>query len=224
MNARRNGVVVSALFAVSCGGSTTAPMRSAVVDAAAASEGANDDARDLGVLGAADTSAGSSIDTGSAESCGSALSFQIIAAAGVDPGSFCTYGCYWIQKIVFTSGSTQVTADDIATPNCTPFCDACDVKPICHSCPGINPLPAAGVSYDWDGSYWGNGTCGAEVCRGPRLCVQPGHYTGEFCAMRGSTESGRCTPSQGIGSDDVSCSTVDFDLPSTATIAVELGP
>lgn len=224
MKTGRYGLAISALSALGCGGSTTTKMQPAVVDAAADFEVTDEAAQYVGVFVNAETSTGSSSDTGSAESCGSALSFKIVAAAGIDPGSFCTYGCYGVEEIVFTSGPAQVTADDIEYPNCTPLCDACGMTPPCHSCPGVNPLPSAGFSYDWDGSYWGNGTCGVQACRGPRLCAPPGHYTGEFCAVRGSTDSGRCTPSQGLGSQDVSCSTVEFDLPSTATIAVELGP
>jgi hypothetical protein len=224
MKIRRYGLAISALSALGCGGSTTTRLQPAVVDAATNPEVTNDAAQDLDDFANTETFPGSSTDTGNSGSCGSALSFQIVAAAGIDSGSFCTYGCYGVEKIVFTSGSAQVTADDIAYPNCTPLCGACGTTPICHSCSGINPLPPAGVSYDWDGAYWGNGTCGAQACRGPRLCAPPGHYTGEFCAVRGSTDSGRCTPSQGVGSQDVSCSTVEFDLPSTATITVELGP
>jgi hypothetical protein len=224
MKAPRHGPAISALIALGCGGATTAKIRPTVVDALASPGAASDAAQELDVLASAETGAGSSGDTGSAGSCGSAIAFEIVAIAGIDPGSFCTYGCYGIQEIIFTSASAQFTADDIAYPNCTRLCDACGATPACHSCPGINPFPPEGISYNWDGSYWGNGTCGTQPCRGPQQCAPSGRYTGEFCAMRGSTASGRCAPSQGVGSQDLSCTTVEFDLPSTSTIAVELGP
>jgi len=49
-----------------------------------------------------------------------------------------------------------------------------------------------------------------------------GHYTGTFCAMRGSVVGSHCTPLQ--GTQATACATVEFDLPSTATIAVAIGP
>jgi hypothetical protein len=181
---------------------------------------------DVNVFVDAEIVAGESSDTGSAGWCGSRLSFQIVAASGVDPDSFCTYGCNVIEKIAFSSGSFQVTADDIAQPNCELLCDACSTRPLCHSCFGINPFPSLGINYTWDGHHWPSGTCGdSQSCRGPQVCAPAGHYTGEFCALRGSTDSGgRCTPAQGLGSQDVSCAVVEFDLPSTATFTIELGP
>lgn len=224
MNGWRNRIAVAALLVGGCSRTSTDRMPPALVDAATDPEVAGESARDVRVPEEAESSAGSSNDTGSVGACGSGISFQIVAALGVDPGSFCTYGCNLIQKITFTSGSSQVTADDIAQPNCVPLCDACDKVPACHSCVGINQFPLAGVGYDWDGSYRASATCGAQACRGPQVCAPAGHYIGEFCALRGTTVSGRCTPSQGLGSQDVSCSTVEFDLPSTATFTVELGP
>jgi hypothetical protein len=216
---------VLVLIAVGCGRSGTARTPPVVIDSAPALDLGSDAAGDVAAVVDTGTSAASPSDGGPTESCGSALSFQIVAGAGIDPGSFCTYGCHAIERIVFTSGSTQVTADDIEYSDCVPLCDACGAfLPPCHSCIGINPFPSEGVSYGWDGSYWGRGTCGTQPCRGPRLCAPAGHYTGQFCAMRGSTVSGRCTPSQGIGSQDVACGVAELDLPSTATITVEIGP
>ncbi len=251
MKMGRHGLVLVAFSLLGCGRSDTTRRDSAVADHSADSEVNSDAALDIpafedadsssdaaagpevnldaawdvGVFVDAEISADGSSDSGTAGSCGSRLSFQIVAATGVDPGSFCTYGCNWIERIAFTSGSFQVTADDIAQPACVPLCDTCDKLPDCHSCVGINPFPATGLNYVWDGHYFPSGTCGGgQSCRGPQVCAPAGHYTGEFCALRGTTVSGRCTPSQGLGSQDVSCTTVELDLPSTATFTVELGP
>lgn len=212
------------MMVAGCGRRSVDLLPPGVADATMASDGSSDSPGESGALGDTEDSTGGSPDAASAGSCGSRISFQVIAAAGVDPGSFCTYGCNTIANITFTSGSTQVTADDIASPNCVSLCDTCGTLAICHSCAGISPFPFAGISYDWDGSYWASGTCGGQPCRGPQVCAPAGHYTGEFCALRGTTVSGRCTPSQGTPSGDVSCSTVELDLPSTETITVELGP
>jgi hypothetical protein len=186
----------------------------------AAATGIEGSVRDMG--GAADTraSANDSGDAGSAGQCGSQITFQI-AAAPAD--SFCAYNCDSLSTIAFTSGSTQLLADDISYPLCAAICDSCDARPLCPPCPGIRPFPAAGFNYHWDGSYFpSGGTCGEQPCRGPRLCARAGHYTGTFCAMRGTVSRDHCTPLQFM--QDMACSTVEFDLPSTMTVAVELGP
>jgi len=222
MKACPYGLAVVQLIAVGCGRSGTARTSPVPIDAAPALDLGSDGAEDVAAVVDTETSAAGPSDGGAAESCGTALSFRIVAAAGIDAGSFCTYGCYAIEKIVFTSGSTYVAADDIAPSSCVPLCNACDAIPPCHSCFGFNPFPSEGVSISWDGSYWGRGTCGTERCVGPRLCAPAGHYTGQFCALRGSTASGRCT--QDIDFHDVACGTVELDLPSTATMTVEIGP
>jgi hypothetical protein len=224
LNPCRHGIAALALVSATCGRLGPARTPAATADGAADLDLGGGAAGDGGALEEAASPAGGSIDTAPFGDCGSALSFQIVAAAGTDPGSFCTYGCYAVEEIVFTADSVQVTAEDIAPPNCVSLCDACSATPPCHSCPGISPFPSTGVNYRWDGAYWVSGTCGAQACRGPRVCAPTGHYAGRFCAIRGSTVSGRCTPRQGVGSEDVSCATIEFDLPSTAAIAVELGP
>jgi hypothetical protein len=165
-------------------------------------------------------SANDSADTGPAGQCGSQVTFQIAAAA---PDSLCAYGCDTVSTITLASGSSQLSAADIAYPLCEAVCDSCDARPLCPSCPGISPFPAAGISRTWDGSYLpSGGTCGTQPCRGPRVCAPAGHYTGTFCAMRGSVVGSHCTPLQ--GTQATACATVEFDLPSTATIAVAIGP
>ncbi len=224
MKARRLGFAAVALVVVGCGRTSLEWSPPARSDAAMVSDGSGDSTRDEGALADAHADAGSPSDVGAAGSCGSRISFSIVAAAGVDPGSFCTYGCNSIGEIAFANNDIQLTTDDVVAPNCVSLCDACGSPTLCHSCSGIGLFPSAGVNYTWDGSHWATGICGANSCRGPRLCAPAGHFAGTFCAWRGTTVSGRCTPSQGSPGADVSCTTVEFDLPSTESITVELGP
>jgi len=214
---RRCSAALLILVVVGCGRTGMNSLSHATTDATI---GTDSWLRDTGGLVDTGVLASDSRDAGAAGLCGSGISFQIAAAPGVDPDSFCTAGCSVVAKTTFTFGSTQISADDISEPNCVALCEQCDVTPICHSCIGIGLLPAAGFKFSWDGSYRTSaGTCGGRPCRGPRLCAPAGRYTGEFCILRGSVSGGRCFPSQ-----DTSCSTVEFDVPSTATIAVEIGP
>ena len=189
-----------------------------------AATGTDTSVGDIGGVTDPRTSTSDSGDNGDSGPCGSQVVFKILPLPGVDPNSFCSYGCYGLSTITFTSAFTQLTADDIAQPTCVPLCDECDGVVIsgCHSCPSGFPLFLAVDfhNYSWDGSYFTKSTCGGgKVCQGPQLCASAGHYTGEFCALRGSVSGNYCTPLQ-----EAACTTVEFDLPSTATIAVELGP
>jgi len=57
-------------------------------------------------------------------------------------------------------------------PHAPAFCDACDKLPDCHGCSGgINPFPAAGIDYAWDGHYFPSGTCAGKSCREPEVCA-----------------------------------------------------
>jgi len=205
------------LILIGCGRTAMNGTPSTTMDAATAVDSS---VADLG--GFADTRifANDSGDAGSAGYCGSQVTFQIAAAPAE---SFCTYGCDTLSTMAFASQVARFTASDIAQPICVAICDQCDALPLCHSCPGSGPFPATGISRVWDGSYFARGgTCGTRPCRGPRLCAPSGHYFGEFCAMRGVVSDNYCTPLQFI--QDEACTTVEFDLPSTTTVAVEIGP
>ena len=210
--------MVAALVLAGCGRTALDITPPTTADAATGTDGL---VADTGGLADTRASANDSGDTGSAGQCGSQVTFQIAATPAE---SFCAYGCDTLGTIAFASATTRLTAGDIAEPLCVALCDHCDALPLCHSCIGFRPFPATGFNYSWDGSYFATGgTCGTQPCRGPHLCAPAGHYTGEFCAMRGSASvssySYGCTPAQ-----DTACRTVEFDLPSTTTIAVELVP
>ena len=202
------------LILIGCGRTAMNGTPSTTMDAATAVDSS---VADLG--GFADTRifANDSGDAGSAGYCGSQVTFQIAAAPAE---SFCAYGCDTLSTMAFASQSARFTASDIAQPICVAICDQCDALPFCHSCPGPGPFPATGIRRVWDGSYFASGgTCGARACRGPRLCAPAGHYIGEFCARRGVVSDNYCTLQP-----DTACATVEFDLPATTTVAVELGP
>jgi hypothetical protein len=214
--ARRH--LVAVLVLAGCGRTALDNTPPTTADAATGTDGL---VWDTGGFADTRASANNSGDTGSAGQCGSQVTFQIVATP---TESFCAYGCDNLWTIAFASGLTRLTASDVAESTCLATCDQCDARPVCPPCAGFLPFPATGFNYSWDGSYFATGgTCGTLPCRGSHLCASPGHYTGEFCAMRGSASvssySYGCTPTQ-----DTACRTVEFDLPSTTTIAVDLGP
>jgi hypothetical protein len=61
--------------------------------------------------------------------------------------------------------------------------------------------------------------CGPAIACESLGCAPPGHYTAEFCATSVGADAGvTCFPGA------QSCTTVEFDLPSTAHTAVQLQP
>jgi hypothetical protein len=176
-------------------------------------------------------------DAGLAGQCATQIAFQVSAAPGVDPATFCLRGCDGMSAVL-TSGSIQLTAGLLLTlqnqvvwtsrsmGGCVRLCDACESRLLCPPCPGFYGFPTEGVVYHmWDGSYFATGgTCDEEPCMGPQLCAPTGHYTAKFCVSLGTVgglnvAGGDCTPLQATA-----CGTAEFDLPSIATVAVHLSP
>jgi len=228
--------VVAIVVVAGCGrhGIGTKPF--AVTDGATSADGPNDDAGDFADTGAsANDSGDSGNDAGDAApvgQCASQISFQVSAAPGVDPATFCLGGCDGMSAVL-TSGSIQLTAGLLLTlqnqvvwtsrsmGGCVQLCDACGSRLLCPPCPGFYGFPPGGVEYHmWDGSHFATGgTCDGEPCMGPQLCAPTGHYTAKFCVALGTAAGGGCTPLQ-----DTACGTAEFDLPSIATVAVQLSP
>jgi hypothetical protein len=171
-------------------------------------------------------------DAGSAGQCGSEIAFQIAVAPGVDPNTLCLIPCDGVS-VILTSGTTQLWLGFVWTPDfrivwtASPeryfrgavSCDTCSGTPT-SSCPGgIETFPAAGINRVWSGDYFASGdTCNGQPCMGPPACAPLGHYVATVCVTRGGVSGNVCIPSQ-----NAACSTVEFDLPSTTTLAVELG-
>jgi hypothetical protein len=178
------------------------------------------------------STADTSGEASGAGSCGSEISFQIDLAPNVDPNSLCTLPCDGVSVSV-TSGSIQLWLGFVATMSGrfvwtgstqqyfrgAATCETC-ANPPSVSCPGgIATFPSTRIARVWSGEYFAIGpTCDGKPCINPAVCALPGHYTAAVCATQGLASGGHCTPSEGT-----ICSTVEFDLPSTVALSVELG-
>jgi hypothetical protein len=189
-------------------------------DAASGSEDASSSSVDSG-------------EAGAASQCGSEVEFRVVAAPGFDPSSLCLMPCDGVS-LLLTSGATQLWVGFVWTPDyevvwtASPqryfrgaaSCDTCSSPPSSSCAGGVETFPVDGISRTWPGTYFAVGaTCNGQACMGPALCAPAGHYTATACATRGSTSGNVCSPTQ-----DTACGAAEFDLPSTTTVTIGLGP
>ncbi|HEY3235690.1 MAG TPA: hypothetical protein VGJ84_13315 [Polyangiaceae bacterium] len=106
--------------------------------------------------------------------------------------SYCVTGCEnsWLT-IMSGDGSVVTTVFPCGTVDC----NTCQPS----GCPGPTCanqiLNATGLSFTWDGTGFGPGTCGGTACTKTR-CLPTGTYTAKMCAPTAATVSaGGCTPS-----------------------------
>jgi len=186
-----------------------------------------------GRLDGAEDYADDSGNVGVSGQCGSQIGFEITLADGVDAGTLCETGCDGMS-VAMASGDTQLAIGRLLSTavqavwvttqpvsGCVVLCDTCHPAD-CPMCVRCSPFSGGGGIHIWDGSYFPNGgTCNGVSCMGPPRCAPLGHYTATFCVSRceASVSGNLCMPRE-----DMACSTVEFDLPSTTTLNVELGP
>jgi hypothetical protein len=229
--------VVAIIIVVGCGRHGIGTKPPAVTDATNDTDGSSGELGDFADTGgSANDSGDSGNDAGDAAlvgQCASLITFQIGAAPGVDPATFCRIGCDGVPAVL-TSGPTQLAGGLLLTQQnqvvwttsggmggCATLCDGCDSWVlVCPPCPHFTNFPPQGLTHMWDGSYFATGgTCNGEPCMGPQLCAPKGHYMAEFCVTLGTTAGDSCVALQ-----DSACGTAEFDLPSIATVAVSLSP
>jgi len=172
--------------------------------------------------------------------CGSQISFHMTTVADVDPATLCLYGCDGLSTVM-TSDQTQFAVSTLFLPGiralwspaqtdigCVVLCDACR-RLLCPPCPNVGggSVLSGGLDRVWDGTFSpDDGTCNGQTCVGPARCAPPGRYTTQICVPRGIVVNKTCVLPYVLDSAAVNhqvCTTVAFDLPSTATVSVELG-
>jgi hypothetical protein len=226
------GLSFSALAAlVACSSS-----KSAGVDAAGGGAGAGGASGAAGgggggTTGGAGGTGGATGGTGGGVMCdpqyanGYEADFDITVASTVTAGSYCFVPCTGVAATFKSPGGAtlELYAAGGSCPDAT-RCDTCTLS----RCPGHScPQPTFPQTFRWNGDYAIAGSCGG--CKtpgcGPAIacqslgCAAPGHYSATFCATRVAADAGAtCVPGA------PTCTTVEFDLPSTAHIAVQLQP
>jgi hypothetical protein len=182
-----------------------------------------------------------STDLAELSSCNSHVSFHVEPDPSLDLTTLCPESCGG-PLATLTSGTTQLRAGywlslDIPVVwvntgrinGCVLACDTC--QPVfCHSCIALTDFPASGFAPVWDGSYFLQGTCNGNACMGPTACAPAGHYVASFCVQRGVTIQGPygpggCLPLSRLDASStqpMACGSVEFDLPSTASLSVKL--
>ena len=139
--------------------------------------------------------------------------------------SYCFFGCTGVSKS-FRSSSGELLVFYYGAPNTCPMATRCDTCTL-NRCPDPCPAPTFPQTFRWNGVHSVVDSCTAcktpgcgpaVACEAP-ACAPPGHYSATFCVPRAAPDAGAtCFPGT------QSCTTVEFDLPSTAHIPVQLQP
>ena len=151
--------------------------------------------------------------------------FDITLAPSVTPNRFCFFACTGVSTS-FKDASGALLNLYYGAPNTCPMATRCDTCTL-NTCPANCPQPTFPQTFRWNGTISLLNSCTA--CKtpgcGPAIacespgCAPPGHYTAKFCVSRAAPDAGAtCFPGT------QSCTTVEFDLPSTAHIPVQLQP
>ena len=187
-------------------------------------------------------SEGGVVDPTTVSRCGSQVSFHIAPAPGLDTSTLCPfYGCETMSATI-SSGAIQFGAGSYLSPaesvmwsgltinGCGLLCDTCQ-EVFCHSCVVLGIFTRLIYDRVWDGSYFLQGTCNGEACMGPTACAPAGHYVANFCVQKGVTAKEGlsdvgCYPLSELNeslAQPLACGSVEFDLPSTVWLSVNLG-
>jgi hypothetical protein len=73
-----------------------------------------------------------------------------------------------------------------------------------------------GESFEWDGTDWQPGMCGANMSCRSHECAAPGRYVAKMCASRSVPDGGslmQCSPTPVL-----KCVEVPFDYPGTPVV------
>jgi hypothetical protein len=106
---------------------------------------------------------------------------------------------------------------------CGTDCATCLTKPCPNLCAAPSPIPAAGVTEMWNGTYY---TSETRVCNGvgtgcfQARCAVPGRYVARMCGY--ATVGGGGLPC--TGAPTPTCTDVPFDWPTTGTVSGTIGP
>ena len=130
-------------------------------------------------------------------------------------GSYCQSACGQ-AKLEIEDTNGQVLGSDVSA--CEPDCSACSAPFSCPpiACPPPGMLTDAG--FDWDGSYYVSSTCGSGTSCRETLFAKPGTYIAKLCANPGALSGVVCVPS-----GPETCTSVEFDFPSNATVMATFG-
>jgi hypothetical protein len=174
------------------------------------------------------TSAGGSIATGgsagqSAEAAGGAcangtVTFKMIAPNGTPAGTYCdSCAPSWLTVIDGQTSKPIVLDHGCGATECS-RCTPGLCLPI--ACLNL-PVPSEGLTWQWDGSEWLDGTCGANAtqCLKP-VCAQPGKYIAQMCTTQSQPSAGASTC---IPGDSKICTQVAFTLPGSTVVTGTIG-
>jgi hypothetical protein len=73
-----------------------------------------------------------------------------------------------------------------------------------------------GETFEWDGTDWQPGMCGAAMTCRSHQCAAPGHYIAKMCASHSVPDggiAGKCSPTPVL-----TCVDVPFDYPTAAVV------
>ncbi len=144
--------------------------------------------------------------------CTSGTTTFHMSAAGSSSGYCVGSNC---SNVWVTVTSKDGQSINIA-PQCLTTCDACNPIGCAASCAAPQPMKPEGESLTWDGSYWVQSTCGAQVACQARQCAAPGGYVAKMCAYRSISDAGLtgfCA-----ASPTPTCVDVEFDYPSATVV------
>ena len=171
-----------------------------------------------GAAGSSGAGGGGGGSGGSAGSPGKVtLTFEVPSSK-----TYCQQGeCGASSSIAIKDASGTVllrSPGDCYTP-----CDTCQALP----CPGYACQPQGyavkGESFEWDGTYWKSGTCGASSSCLAHQFATPGKYTAVMCATPGTLETSDATQvAQCVASGPAECVEVPFDFPTSQPVIGKL--
>ena len=169
-----------------------------------------------GGSGATSGTGGSGASAGSGGSAGSpgsvTLKFEVPSAK-----SYCQQGeCGASSSVVIKDASGKALMrypGDCYTP-----CDTCQALP----CPGYACQPQGyaitGETFDWDGTYYAQNTCGGSTSCLAHSYAQPGKYTAVMCATPGTLAPDANQVDQCTATGPAECVEVPFDFPTDKTV------
>lgn len=150
---------------------------------------------------------------------GGPASFQIVAAPNTSWCLGSPADCGGWLSVAGPSGTLQLYN------LCQLQCDTCTAgfcPPII--CGGPSPLPADGISYEWDGKYFAEGaTCGTQAmaCLSPE-CAGAGHFQLNICAFPNPDPTNADACGAAPSSTPFNCMNFDFEYPFTGVKTIVL--